>query len=190
MKNLKLIGLALLSALTFSCSDEDREDFTKDLSDNLEATFLESDEIEDGIAIEGATFVKTAPPAPTSDISFTGDARKAGDSTAEFVVTTDEAIDGVYAQLTTRNGTTVDRYFDIPVNQLGTPSSTVTASKGQNTTTYTFNLDITNFTEVPVGTFCLSFCIYRGPSVSTPLVGCATIEIIDGAKVLTTVTIQ
>ncbi len=111
MKTLKLIAITLLGALAFSCSDEDKQEFQDDLTNSLETEFLKSDDISNGITIEGATFVKENPPTPTGDISFSGDARKGDDDTAQFIIETEEEIDGVYQgkRIKKRNFSTINK---------------------------------------------------------------------------------
>ncbi len=191
MKTLKLFTIAMLSVFAFSCSDEDRKEFQDDLTDELEVVFLESDEIEDGLKIEGSELIKENPPQPSGGLTIDeGNANKASDTSAEFTFTTDQEVTGVYAQLTTRQGTTVPRYYDIPVSSLETSATDSGAgSKNLNTVSYTFNLDISDFEEVPVGTFCLSFCYYNTNGVSNVIVGCATIALNGEQKILETVEI-
>lgn len=190
MKTLKLIALSTLFALlAFACSEADREEFTKDLTDELQLKFLESDEIEKAFDIDGATF-ETGDATEGKTQSFSIEAPQPiinnAKDTASFSFSTDEPLDGVYTQLVTTNGTKADRYFDIPITSLE-----------NNGTEYTFDLSLADLTEeeleeVPVGEICLLFSGYKGSQdVSNPLTGCTRIDIgEDGEKEISKITFE
>ncbi len=188
MKTLKVITIAFLAAAAFSCSDEDRTEFQDDLSTNIEKSFLESDALADGFQIDGASLETGTPPAPSGDLQLlTPSASGNNTSNAQFSFETEQDVDGAFVQLTTRGGETLDRFFDIPaiaLNSNATPSQAAQKSlNGQELVTYSFNIDITNIAEVPVGTFCFTFCFYNANGVSNPVVGCAVIVKEGGRKI-------
>jgi len=193
MKILKLIAVAFLGVMALSCSDEDREKAANNITNELEVSFLKSDEIFNTLKIENIGLQKGNPPTPSGNISFKSTVPEAnaegelpeGTTEMNIEIVAPDNTTGVYAQLATRQGETVDRFFDISIANIKSKAKSL-----ESTVDRTFNLNIAVTKDFPVGTFCLSLCVYDAAgNIASPVLVHATIVNVDGVKFLTTIKI-
>ena len=202
MKNYKLTLLALVALITFSCSkdettssnndsDTGSETYTSNIQSNsAEEAYIEVEDVEGGIIIEGAT-LESGSLTPNELTSFELDATEytglQGEG-FEMVLQVESDYAGAYIQLLEEDGSMSSNYFDVPnpfsYVYRSTPKSKVKpnvlshrSAVKTNDTEDEITIDIDFEETVTEGTFCYVICVYdTNGNISAPIEVCVEVE--------------
>ena len=202
MKNYKLSLLALVALVTFSCSKDETtssnndsdtasETYTPNIQSNsAEEAYIEVEDVEGGIIIEGAT-LESGSLTPNELTSFELDATEytglQGEG-FEMVLQVESDYAGAYIQLLEEDGSMSSNYFDVPnpfsYVYRSTPKSKVKSNVlshksavKTNDTEDEITIDVDFEETVTEGTFCYVICVYDTEgNISSPVEVCVEIE--------------